>query len=111
MKNRQGISLIVLIIYLLVSFATMAWYITWLIWIVYALVIEIIKLVFSVKGDYDDAEKYTPEHQACMDDAVAQTEMLIQAYFGVSDEDIAGFRDMSKARRQIVMEEGLVLYE
>jgi hypothetical protein len=46
-----------------------------------------------------------------MDDAVAQTEMLIQAYCGVSDEDIAGFRDMSKARRQIVMEEGLVLYE
>lgn len=65
----------------------------------------------SVKGDYDDAEKYTPEHQACMDDAVAQTEMLIQTYFGVSDEDIAGFREMSKARRQIVMEEGLVLYE
>ena len=65
----------------------------------------------SEKGDYDDAERYTPEHQACMDDAVEQTELLIQAYLGVSDEDIEGFREMSKARRQIIMEEGLVIYE
>lgn len=65
----------------------------------------------SVKGTYDAAEKYKPAHQACLDDIVAQTEMLIQTYLGVSDEDIAGFRDMSKARRQIIMEEGLVLYE
>ena len=65
----------------------------------------------SVKSTYDDAEKYAPVHQECMDDVVAQVELLIQTYLGVSDEDIAGFREMSKARRQIVMEEGLKFYE
>lgn len=65
----------------------------------------------SVKSTYADEKQYMPVHQECMDDAVAQIEMLIQTYLGVSDEDIAGFRDMSKARRQIIMEEGLAFYE
>jgi len=50
------LSLIILIIYLLISFMTMAWHITWLIWIVYALIMEIIKLVFSLKEDDEDEE-------------------------------------------------------
>ena len=37
-------------IYLLVSFITMAWHITWIIWIVYAIGVEVIKLIFSLKG-------------------------------------------------------------
>lgn len=45
------LSLITLIIYLLISFMTMAWHITWLIWIIYALVIEIVKLIFSLRSD------------------------------------------------------------
>lgn len=45
------LSLITLIIYLFISFTTMAWHITWLIWIVYALIFEIIKLIFSIKGE------------------------------------------------------------
>ena len=67
--------------------------------------------MYSEKDDYDREEQYTEEHQACMDDAVAQVEALIQTYFGVSDEDMSGFRELSKARRQILMEEGLELYE
>ena len=49
-------ALIVLIIYLLISFTTLAWHITWIIWIIYALVMEIIKLVLTLKGDYDGEE-------------------------------------------------------
>lgn len=37
-------------IYLLVSFITMAWHITWIIWIVYAIGVEVIKLIFSLRG-------------------------------------------------------------
>lgn len=47
----EVLSLVVLIVYLGVSFLTRAWHITWIIWIVYALVIEIIKLVFVIRGD------------------------------------------------------------
>ena len=46
---------ITLIIYLVISFITMAWHITWLIWIIYTLIIEIIKLVFMLRGnDYEE---------------------------------------------------------
>jgi len=48
------LSLITLIIYLFISFTTMAWHITWLIWIVYALIMEIIKLIISIRGDEDE---------------------------------------------------------
>ena len=44
------LALLVLAIYLIVSILTMAWSITWILWIVYALLVEIIKLVFSLKG-------------------------------------------------------------
>ncbi|MCH5303808.1 MAG: helix-turn-helix transcriptional regulator [Ruminococcus sp.] len=44
------IALVVLVIYLVVSFLTMAWGITWIMWVVYALVMQIIRLVFSLRG-------------------------------------------------------------
>ena len=44
------LALLVLAIYLIISILTMAWSITWILWIVYALLVEIIKLVFSLKG-------------------------------------------------------------
>lgn len=48
------VSLLVLIVYLFVSFYTMAWHITWILWIIYALIMEIVKLSFSLKGiDYE----------------------------------------------------------
>lgn len=43
-------SLVTTCVYLLVSFITMAWHITWIIWIVYAIGVEVIKLIFSLKG-------------------------------------------------------------
>lgn len=55
MKRIDNIlSLIALIIYLIVSFITMAWHITWLIWIIYAIIYEIIKLLFSLRGDFNE---------------------------------------------------------
>lgn len=51
-KQLEGIiSLIVLIIYLGVSFVTFAWHITWIIWIIYALIMEIVKLILSLRGE------------------------------------------------------------
>ena len=47
-------SLTTVCVYLLVSFITMAWHITWIIWIVYAIGVEVIKLIFSLKGDDTD---------------------------------------------------------
>lgn len=41
---------IILIIYMLISFATGAWNITWLLWVIYAIICQIIKLVFMLKG-------------------------------------------------------------
>ena len=61
-KNNKGtykqiesvLSIIVLILYLAISFFTMAWHITWIIWIIYALIMEIIKLLLSLRGvDYE----------------------------------------------------------
>ena len=49
------VSLITTVIYLLVSFITGAWHITWIIWLVYAIVVQIIRLIFNLKGaDIDE---------------------------------------------------------
>lgn len=53
-KIDEIVSIITLVVYLLVSFLTMAWHITWIIWIIYALVMEIIKLMFMLKGDNNE---------------------------------------------------------
>lgn len=50
---NEVISIIVLIIYLTISFTTMAWHITWILWIVYALIEEIVKLIFILRGKKD----------------------------------------------------------
>lgn len=41
---------IILVIYMLISFATGMWNITWLLWVIYAIICQIIKLVFLLKG-------------------------------------------------------------
>lgn len=48
------LGLITVIIYLVISFITMAWHITWFIWLIYALIMEIIKLIISLRGDDDE---------------------------------------------------------
>lgn len=41
-------------IYFIVSFSTMAWHITWVIFIIIGMAIEIVKLIFMLKGDEED---------------------------------------------------------
>ena len=43
--------LVTVIIYLGISFTTNAWHITWFIWLIYALIMEIIKLILSLKEE------------------------------------------------------------
>lgn len=45
------IAIIVLIIYLGISFLTGMWYITWIIWPIFAVIIRIVELCFLLKGD------------------------------------------------------------
>ena len=48
---NEVISIIIVIVYFIVSFATMAWHITWILFLVSGLLEEIVKLIFSIKGD------------------------------------------------------------
>lgn len=43
--------MIFLILYLLISFLTKAWHITWIIWLIFIVVLNIIKLVFDLRGE------------------------------------------------------------
>ena len=43
-------------IYFIVSFSTMAWHITWVIFIIIGMVIEIVKLIFMLKGEEENEE-------------------------------------------------------
>lgn len=48
------LSLIMVIIYLIISFITQAWHITWILFIVLSLVYEIVKLIFMLKENHDE---------------------------------------------------------
>lgn len=51
-KQIDGIlGFLTLIIYLGISFLTFAWHITWIIWLIYGFVMQIIKLIISLKGE------------------------------------------------------------
>lgn len=51
---EEVLSIFTVIIYLFVSFSTGAWHITWILWIVYSLIVEIIKLIFVLRGNRDE---------------------------------------------------------
>ncbi len=48
------IAILFTVIYLIISFITFAWHITWIIWVVYACIAEIVKLIFMLRGDYNE---------------------------------------------------------
>ena len=48
------LSIFTCILYLCISFMTMAWHITWIIWLIYALVMEIVKLIISLRGEENE---------------------------------------------------------
>lgn len=47
---------VVLVLYLVISFATHGWAYTWLIWVIYGILVEIIKLVFVLKEDKNEKQ-------------------------------------------------------
>lgn len=66
---------------------------------------------YAVKTEYADEEQYSRRHQACMDDLVEDMEAFIQTYYGLTDEEIESFSELSEAKRQVLMEEGVKQYE
>lgn len=66
---------------------------------------------YSKKKEYYDEEQYSRRHQACMNDLVEDMEAFIQTYYGLSDEEIESFSELSDAKRQVLMEEGVKQYE
>ena len=53
-RIESALAILFTFIYLGLSFATMAWHVTWMLWIMYALALEIIKLLFALKGEEID---------------------------------------------------------
>lgn len=43
---------------------------------------------------------------AYINDLADHSELIIKGYFGLSDEDMEKFRTLSKARKQVMLEEG-----
>ena len=66
---------------------------------------------YSKPGEYSDMTQYSQNHQEFMDAVVEQTEDLMQTYLNIPKEKIEEFRDLSTARRQIMIEEGLGINE
>jgi len=66
---------------------------------------------YSKPQKYSDMTQYSAKHQEFMDAIVLQTEELIQTYLNVPEDKIAEFRELSSARRQIMIEEGLGINE
>ncbi len=66
---------------------------------------------YSKPQEYSDMTQYTQTHQDFMDDAIAQVEELLQTYINIPKDKMAEFRELSTARRQIMMEEGLGINE
>lgn len=51
---NEVVSIVSVVIYFVVSFATMAWHITWIIFIINALIEEIVKLIYMLKGSEEN---------------------------------------------------------
>lgn len=66
---------------------------------------------YSIPQEYSDMTQYSEKHQEFMDAAVEQTEDLLQTYLNIPKEKLPEFRELSSARRQIMIEEGLGINE
>ncbi len=57
-------------------------------------------------SEYEINKYYNDEVYAYIDDLTAHTEILVRGYFGLSKDDMEDFRTLSKARKQVMLEEG-----
>ncbi len=60
----------------------------------------------SPTSEYEIKKYYNNEVYAYIDDLTAHTEILVRGYFGLSEEDMESFRTLSRARKQVMLEEG-----
>lgn len=58
-----------------------------------------------------DESQYTPEHLEAMENMVQEIHLLLKTYWNIREEDLENFPQMSTARRQIILEEGLGIGE
>lgn len=61
--------------------------------------------------EYDIEESYSEVHMQAMQDALDQVYALLFAYCNISREDLDHFSDLSPAKRQLLIEEGVSIYE
>ncbi|MCR4655180.1 MAG: zinc ribbon domain-containing protein [Lachnospiraceae bacterium] len=57
-------------------------------------------------SDYEKKNYYNERVTAYIKDMSAHVETLIKGYFNLSDEDMNGFDKLSKAKKQVLLEEG-----
>ncbi len=65
----------------------------------------------ATKQPYADDEQYSTRHQAFMDELVEDMEAFLQVYYGLTDEEVASFRQLSDSKRKVLLEEGALQYE
>ena len=59
------------------------------------------------RSDYDKKKYYTNDDVvAYMNDVADHAELIVRGYFGFSEEDIREYEGLSKARKQLKLEEG-----
>ncbi len=59
------------------------------------------------ESDYEKKKYYNNERSiAYVNDLISHSEILIRGYFGLSADDIRKFETLSKARKQVMLEEG-----
>lgn len=66
---------------------------------------------YSKPREYSDMTQYSKKHQEFMDAAVTQIEDLLHTYIRIPKEEMDKFRELSIARKQIMLEEGLGINE
>lgn len=66
---------------------------------------------YATPQEYSDMTQYSQKHQDFMDAAVEQAEDLMQTYLLIPKEKMDDFRELSTARKQIMIEEGLGINE
>ena len=61
---------------------------------------------------YEDDREWEPEHWkdqhvSAMETVIENIHLLLKTYWNISEEDLKQFPELSNARRQLILEEGL----
>ncbi len=66
---------------------------------------------YSQQADYDRPECFRREHVEAMEDIKKNVEALLITYGNVTEEEAAGFEQLSNAQKQLALERGIGGYE